>query len=41
MFKLPAAEGTTAEGGRDDNPVVLQGDTPAQFRSLLWALYAM
>ncbi|KAF8500537.1 hypothetical protein JB92DRAFT_2979214 [Gautieria morchelliformis] len=40
MFKLPCAEDTQAEGG-ENNPVVLQGDTPEEFRSLLWALYAM
>lgn len=41
MFKLPSGEDTQAEGSRDNNPVVLSGDTPEQFRSLLWALYAM
>lgn len=41
MFKLPSGEDTRVEGGRDSDPVVLQGDTPDQFRGLLWALYAM
>lgn len=41
MFNLPSGENVHAEGGGDDNPVVLQGDTPDQFRSLLWALYSM
>ncbi|KAF8576694.1 hypothetical protein K439DRAFT_1664533 [Ramaria rubella] len=41
MFKLPAGCDIQAEGTRDDNPVVMQGDTPEQFRSLLWALYAL
>jgi len=41
MFKLPPCKGGVAEGRSDDHPVILQGDTPEQFRSLLWALYAM
>ena len=41
MFRLPSGENTNIEGGCDDNPVVLQGDTAEQFRSLLWGLYAL
>ncbi|KAF9236486.1 hypothetical protein BU15DRAFT_49906, partial [Melanogaster broomeanus] len=29
------------EGESDDNPIRLQGDTADEFRSLLWALYAL
>ncbi|KAH8104658.1 hypothetical protein BXZ70DRAFT_888007 [Cristinia sonorae] len=29
------------EGENDDNPIRLQGDTAEEFRSLLWALYAL
>lgn len=29
------------EGTSDDNPIVLPGDTVAQFRNFLWALYAL
>lgn len=45
MFRLPPtepdSEGRSLEGTDDDNPVVLEGDTPEQFKSLLWALYAL
>ncbi|KAF8510503.1 hypothetical protein BU17DRAFT_98015 [Hysterangium stoloniferum] len=41
LFDLPNTDqGQQPEGG-DADPVVLQGDTPQQFRSLLWALYAL
>jgi hypothetical protein len=33
--------GVTVEGESDDNPIRLQGDTADEFRSLLWALYAL
>lgn len=29
------------EGDSDENPIRLQGDTTSEFKSLLWALYAM
>ncbi|KAL6302003.1 hypothetical protein BKA93DRAFT_737701 [Sparassis latifolia] len=29
------------EGENDDNPIRLQGDSPDEFRALLWALYAL
>lgn len=32
---------TAPEGENDDNPIRLQGDTADEFRSLLWALYAL
>ncbi|PCH40289.1 hypothetical protein WOLCODRAFT_136764 [Wolfiporia cocos MD-104 SS10] len=32
---------TVPEGESDDNPIRLQGDTAEEFRSLLWALYAL
>ncbi|KAK7028830.1 hypothetical protein VNI00_014843 [Paramarasmius palmivorus] len=40
MFTLP--QGTTeAEGRSDDNPIILTGDKPSEFRHFLWALYAI
>ncbi|KAF9563702.1 hypothetical protein CPC08DRAFT_686233 [Agrocybe pediades] len=40
LFSLP--QGTRmAEGGSDDNPIVLSGDSPEEFRDFLWALYAL
>ena len=29
------------EGLTDENPIHLQGDTPDEFRDLLWSLYAL
>lgn len=40
MFTLPQGD-ITAEGNSDDNPIVLHGDTPAEFRNFLWSLYAL
>lgn len=41
MFALPIPTADDAEGSSDDNPVYLAGDTVAEFRNLLWALYAL
>ncbi|KAJ7601046.1 hypothetical protein C8J56DRAFT_767528 [Mycena floridula] len=40
MFTLPQGD-AVAEGGSDDNPIVLLGDKPSEFRHFLWALYAL
>ncbi|CAA7262792.1 unnamed protein product [Cyclocybe aegerita] len=40
MFSLPQGN-VIAEGLSDDNPIVLSGDTPDEFRHFLWALYAL
>lgn len=40
MFTLPQG-GYEAEGGSDENPIVLSGDTVAEFRHFLWVLYAL
>jgi len=40
MFTLPQGD-QDAEGYSDDNPIVLHGDTIAEFRHFLWALYAL
>ncbi|THH03353.1 hypothetical protein EW145_g6326 [Phellinidium pouzarii] len=40
LFMLPQGELRT-EGGSDDNPVILKGDTANDFRNFLWAMYAM
>ncbi|KAF8962974.1 hypothetical protein BDZ97DRAFT_1662232 [Flammula alnicola] len=40
MFSLPQGD-NEAEGRSDDNPIVLRGDTPDEFRHFLWALYAL
>ncbi|KAJ7160049.1 hypothetical protein C8R46DRAFT_1223551 [Mycena filopes] len=40
MFTLPQGE-NEIEGRTDDNPIVLTGDTVAEFRHFLWALYAL
>jgi hypothetical protein len=32
---------TPPEGDSDENPIRLQGDTTSEFKSLLWALYAL
>ncbi|KAJ7902665.1 hypothetical protein B0H14DRAFT_2667109 [Mycena olivaceomarginata] len=40
MFQLP--QGAHApQGSTDEDPIVLMGDTVAQFRALCWALYAL
>jgi hypothetical protein len=40
LFTLPQGD-ITVEGTSDDNPIVLQGDTPEEFRNFLWSLYAL
>ncbi|KDR83097.1 hypothetical protein GALMADRAFT_57688 [Galerina marginata CBS 339.88] len=40
MFSLPQGN-NNVEGRSDDNPIVLSGDTPEEFRHFLWALYAL
>ena len=40
MFAIPQGH-RTEEGASDDHPIVLTGDTPAEFRNFLWALYAL
>lgn len=40
MFSLPQGD-QEAEGQSDHNPIVLKGDTIAEFRNFLWALYAL
>lgn len=40
MFALPLGS-KEAEGGSDDNPICLSGDTESEFRNFLWALYAL
>ncbi|KAI0059575.1 hypothetical protein BV25DRAFT_1052911 [Artomyces pyxidatus] len=40
MFSLPQGI-NAAEGQSDDNPIILSGDTVAEFRNFLWALYAL
>ncbi|KXN86490.1 hypothetical protein AN958_10004 [Leucoagaricus sp. SymC.cos] len=40
MFSLPPGE-HPVEGTSDDNPIVLTGDTAAEFRHFLWTLYAL
>ncbi|KAG9315873.1 hypothetical protein JVU11DRAFT_3522 [Chiua virens] len=39
LFSLP--QGDIVEGKSDDNPIVLHGDTPEEFRNFLWSLYAL
>ncbi|KAL0961398.1 hypothetical protein HGRIS_006349 [Hohenbuehelia grisea] len=39
MFSLPQAQ--TSEGRSDNNPIIIHGDTAAEFRDFLWALYAL
>lgn len=44
MFTLPQTHTThslPSDGTSDAHPLVLTGDTPAQFRNFLWALYAL
>ncbi|KIJ64415.1 hypothetical protein HYDPIDRAFT_90288 [Hydnomerulius pinastri MD-312] len=40
LFTLPQGD-IPEEGTSDDNPIVLQGDTPEEFRNFLWSLYAL
>ncbi|KAG6917073.1 hypothetical protein DXG01_004045 [Tephrocybe rancida] len=40
MFSLPQGD-LDVEGKSDDNPIVLTGDTPAEFRNFLWSFYAL
>ncbi|KAF8214919.1 hypothetical protein K438DRAFT_1705372 [Mycena galopus ATCC 62051] len=40
MFTLPQGD-NEIEGRSDENPIVLTGDTVAEFRHFLWALYAL
>lgn len=40
MFSLPQGN-KQAEGRSDENPIVLTGDTAAEFRHFLWAMYAL
>jgi hypothetical protein len=40
MFSLPGGE-QPPEGTSDANPIVLLGDTVADFRHFLWSLYAL
>ncbi|EKM79200.1 hypothetical protein AGABI1DRAFT_113797 [Agaricus bisporus var. burnettii JB137-S8] len=40
MFSLPSGE-HPVEGTSDDNPIILSGDTAADFRHFLWSLYAL
>ncbi|KAJ7625248.1 hypothetical protein DFH06DRAFT_1228962 [Mycena polygramma] len=40
MFSLPQGD-NVIEGRSDENPILLSGDTVAEFRHFLWALYAL
>ena len=40
MFSLPQGD-NEVEGRSDNNPIVLTGDSPDEFRHFLWALYAL
>ncbi|KAE9408852.1 hypothetical protein BT96DRAFT_913566 [Gymnopus androsaceus JB14] len=40
LFTLPQGS-HEAEGQSDENPIVLLGDKPSEFRHFLWALYAL
>ncbi|KAF8555263.1 hypothetical protein OG21DRAFT_932211 [Imleria badia] len=40
LFTLPQGD-IAVEGTSDDNPIVLHGDTPEEFRHFLWSLYAL
>ncbi|KAF7319912.1 BTB domain-containing protein [Mycena kentingensis (nom. inval.)] len=40
MFSLPQGQ-REVEGRSDENPIRLTGDTVAEFRNFLWALYAL
>ena len=39
MFSLPSGT-LPSEGQHDQNPILLQGDTPAQFRAFLYFSYS-
>ncbi|EDR13128.1 uncharacterized protein LACBIDRAFT_322584 [Laccaria bicolor S238N-H82] len=43
MFSLPQGppSSSPSEGSSDNNPIILHGDTPSEFRHFLWALYAL
>ncbi|KAL0573256.1 hypothetical protein V5O48_008703 [Marasmius crinis-equi] len=43
MFSLDAipSHSVVREGDSDENPIVLHGDKPEEFRALLWSLYAL
>ncbi|KAF8895579.1 hypothetical protein BD779DRAFT_1500322 [Infundibulicybe gibba] len=45
MFSLDKhsgqSDGSPPEGETDEDPIYLQGDTPEEFRALLWSLYAL
>ena len=45
MFSLPQGPSSSSppgpEGSSDNNPIILHGDTPSEFRHFLWALYAL
>ncbi|KAF5350861.1 hypothetical protein D9758_010521 [Tetrapyrgos nigripes] len=45
MFSLdahvPSFSDSSREGCSDENPIVLHGDTPDEFRALCWSLYAL
>jgi len=41
MFTLPLDHSNPSEGHSDDNPIVIHGDTPQQWRSFLWSIYAL
>ncbi|KAJ8084985.1 hypothetical protein PM082_003762 [Marasmius tenuissimus] len=44
MFSLDnikTSQSAVREGDSDDNPIVLHGDKPEEFRALLWSLYAL
>ncbi|KAG6848665.1 hypothetical protein H0H93_015036 [Arthromyces matolae] len=40
MFSLPQGA-LEVEGKSDDNPIILTGDTPCEFRHFLWSFYAL
>ncbi|KZT11817.1 uncharacterized protein LAESUDRAFT_153623 [Laetiporus sulphureus 93-53] len=40
MFELPSEEDADMDGSSDDHPVVLIGDTVAEFEQFLWLLYS-
>lgn len=40
LFTLPQGD-IPEEGTSDERPIVLQGDTPDEFRNFLWSLYAL
>lgn len=40
MLSLPQGGKPDCEGTSDVNPIILPGDTPAQFEALLWGLHS-